>query len=377
MRAVFIFCIAASSAVAQPPMTDVVVAQAEMRELPSTVTLVATVEPWTRSLVGSETAGLVVAMHVRQGDVVKKGDILLELDTKLLELDIAEAQARVDAAKALVKRWAFELSWMRDLRGEDKAGQIEFYRTEAEFGVAEQSARERQAIVDRLKTDLEKSRIRAPFDGFVVMRHTEVGEWLERGGNVVEIIDLTRVLVRVDVHERSIPFIRKGDTARVRVEALQDVFEGRIRHIIRQADPAARTFPVEIEIDNHENQLAAGMFARATVTAGEAESVVAVPKDAIYVQDGIEYVGMVFPGERGMTGMLKAVTTGKDVADWIAITSKNVAPGMNVVVRGNERMMPFPAPVRVVDEFGTPVETPKAEPPSGGSRGGPPARRSR
>lgn len=346
-------------------MADVVVAKAAMRELPNTATLVGTVEPWTRSLVGTEVAGKVTKMYVRQGDRVQKGDVLVELDTSMLELQLAEAEARLMAIEAQVKRWEFETEWVRDLNGDNYAGKLDIYKTEAELAVAKQTVRERQATIDQIKTDLAKSRIVAPFDGFIVARHTEVGEWLERGGSVVEIVDLSKVLVSVDVHERAMPFIKEGDTAKVNVEALKHIFEGKIRHIIRQADPAARTFPVEIEINNADNQLAAGMFARATVTAGPTTSVVAIPKDAIFVMDGVEYIGMIFPDQRGgMNGLLKPVTTGKDINDWIAVTSNNVGPGMDIVIRGNERLMPFPSPVRVVDEFGTPVNT---APPNGGS----------
>ncbi len=356
MRSIFAFFLAASVLLAQP-RNDVVLTQVAMRDLPGTATLVGTVEPRTRSLVGTEIAGIVVAMQVRQGDRVTKGDVLVELDTRKLELQLSEANARVEAAKAQVKRWTFEMQWVRDLHGDNQAGRMELYRTEADLAVAEQSVRERQSIVDQLQTDLAKSRIVAPFDGFVVARHTEVGEWLDRGGGVVEIVDLSTVLVRIDVHERAIPFVRQGDSARVHVGALDRIFEGTIRHVIRQADPAARTFPVEIEVDNSGNELAAGMFVRATVTAGSSESVVAVPKDAIFVMGGVEYVGLVMPGQHGGTnGFLKPVTTGKDINDWIAITSNNLTAGMDVVIRGNERLLPFPAPVRVVDEFGTPIE---------------------
>jgi multidrug efflux pump subunit AcrA (membrane-fusion protein) len=112
------------------------------------------------------------------------------------------------------------------------------------------------------------------------------------------------------------------------------------------------------------------MFARATVPAGPDQQVVAVPDDAIVERDGITYIAVVMPGQRGgMMGMLMAVTVGSDVADWVAITSGNVQPGMPVITRGTERMLPFPSPVQIVDERGTPIANPAGGPPRGSREG--------
>ena len=172
----------------------------------------------------------------------------------------------------------------------------------------------------------------------------------------MELIDLSSVLVRIDVPESVLPYLSQGDAARVKIDALKRSFVGSVKHIIRQADERARTFPVEIEIDNSERLLASGMFARATVPAGPASRIPAVPKDAIVERDGIPGVAMVMPAEHGgMVGMLISVSVGADVGDWVAVTSGNVPPGTKVITRGNENIFPFPTPVVIVDEKGTPV----------------------
>jgi hypothetical protein len=86
---------------------------------------------------------------------------------------------------------------------------------------------------------------------------------------------------------------------------------------------------------------------------------VAVPKDAVVEFNGAPHVAMVMPNpnprEGGFVAVRVPVTTGADVDDWIAITSGNVYPGMELVVRGTERIMPFPTKVELVDEFGRPA----------------------
>jgi len=366
--------VSAALVAAQPPTADVIVDQAHTRPVPNTITLVGTVEPLTRSLVGSEMAGIVDQMPVRQGDRVQKGDLLVKLNSDTIRYQLAEARATLKANEARLQRWEFEMERLKRLYGDNQANQKELYDAEAERDWAKYSVEAQRAIVGRLETDLAKTAITAPFTGYIVARHTEVGQWLERGGDVVEIVNLEQVLVRVDVPEDAIAFAHEGDHASVKIDALDRVFDGTVRHVIRQADPQARTFPVEIVVDNPERDrtgivkrlLAAGMFARANVIAGPDVESVTIPKDALVIREGTAYVGVVVPAQKGETNaLLTPVTFGGDVGDWIAITSGNIQPGTTIVTRGNERLFPFPTTVRIVDDAGTPVAHQAKEPSAG------------
>jgi len=407
------------SAFAQMPTTRVVVVEAQMRELPATVTLVGTVGAVVRSRVGSEVAGIVINMPVRQGDRVELGQLLCKLNDDVLSHQLAEAKARLGAlkarheellagtreetlarlkalvaeAEAIRQRWGFEKERVLRLYADAEAGsQKEVYDTQAEFLAARQrenAARaaydeavagprpeviaraayevaEQQAAVQRLESELSKTEIRAPFAGYVVNRVVEVGEWVGCGDEVVELADLSTVLVRVDVPEAAVAYCKVGEPARVKVDALQRTFQGVIKHRIPLADEVARTFPVEVELDNADQMLAAGMFARVTVPAGPRRQAVAVPKDAVVERRGTHYVAMVAPGERGtLMGIPMPVTIGSDIGGWVAITSPNVRPGMRLAVRGNELIL-FPQPVEIVDEMGSPVKR-QETPPEGRS----------
>ena len=400
----------ASTAMAQRGPASVITAKAEMRSLPTTTTLVGSVQPLTVTILGTEVAGLVSEMPARQGDRVEKGALICKLNDDILALQLNQEQARLrslearleellngtrkeeldrlrseyDALSAVADRWEFELERVMRLEGEDFANQREYQDALAEKVSAEKQAQaakaaldegvagprkeviaqarhavaEQAAVVERVKTEIGKTEIRAPFTGYVVTRFAEVGSWLAVGGNVVELADLSSVLVRIDVPEQAIPFSEIGARAVVLIDALDERFEGAIKHIIPQADPAARTFPVEIEIPNPDTRLKAGMFARATVVSGPEEQVVAVPKDAISQQMGASFVAIVRPGQGGqMMAIPTPVSVGLDIDDWIAITSGNIPPGTEVVIRGNEMitLMMAPAPVQVVDESGQPV----------------------
>lgn len=366
----------------------VTVAEVEVRPLPASTTLVGTVEPLTRAVIGSEIAGLVVEMPVREGDYVRRGDLLCKLKDATLSLQLAEAQETLKSLQADFRRWKFELERIQNLYGGQDASEKEVYDTQASHDRAQHEIARQRAVIDRLQTEIDKTRILAPFSGFIVRRDAELGEWVQTGGNVVELSDLSEVLVEINVPEKSIPYVHEGDPASVKIEALNQSFDGRIRHVLLQADPTARTFPVEVAVSNpgyveqngemvprkvierrrgedtgpattkpsdddgNASLLAGGMFARVTVKAGPDAMTPAVPKDAIVTRQGVDYVAMVTPGRE--PGSLMAapmpVTTGLDIGNWIAVTSGNLPPGARVVTKGNENIL-YPSPIRIV-EFG-------------------------
>lgn len=400
--------VSVSRAAAQMPVNRVVLAEAKIVDAPATITVVGTVEPYRFSRVGAEIDGLVIEMPGREGDLIEAGGVIAKLNDDTLLLRLAEEKARLGSVKAVheellagtrqeelarlaalleeavaeYERWSFEMQRIERLYEGRDSNDKEFRDTRASFqaaaarrraaqaahaqGVAgprkETIARaayavaQQQAVVDRVASDLKKTLVRAPFSGFVVDRLTEVGEWIGSGDPVVEMVDLHAVLVRVDVPESAYPFIRVGDEVRVRIDALGKSFAGRVRHIMPRADRNARTFPVKIEVDNADHLLAAGMFARAAVPSGPKMQVVAVPKDAVVERGGRVYVATVVPGREGEpAGVLTPVTLGGDIGDRVAITSGNINAGARVITRGTERVLPFPSPILIVDEFGTPV----------------------
>ncbi|GJM23736.1 MAG: hemolysin secretion protein D [Phycisphaerae bacterium] len=377
-----------------------VTAKVVRQPMQMTLTLVGTVGPKTRSLIGSEVAGLVESMPARQGNLVAKGDLLCKLgqdmlgaelesaqaklkslESQLLELqngtraeDLTRIKANLDSAAARADRWSFELDRIRRLKGVDFANQREYQDALAEHLAAvgvQQAAQaeydkavagpraevlaqathevsQQRAIVKRATLDFEKARIRAPYDGFVVARHAEVGNWLQVGGPVVELANTSSVLVRVDAPESVVPFAKIGAKVAVQIDALKKRYEGHIKHVIPQADEAARTFPVEVEVANPDYELKSGMFARVTVPAGEERMATVVRKDALIESDGSIFVAMVVDAEKGKMAIPVPVTLGADRGDMITITSNNLPPDATVVVYGNERLT-YPQPVVPVE----------------------------
>ena len=183
----------------------------------------------------------------------------------------------------------------------------------------------------RLERDLSKTRTRAPFDGFVVSKSTEVGEWIDAGGAVCEMVALNTVKIRADVPESAVIFARAGARASVHVDALGSSIEARISRVIPKAAEDARTFPLEVDLANQDHTLLAGMFAWVHVPSGPAGKRLMVPKDAIVARGLDKQVFVVRVDPRGgEMAVPMAVTTGIEIESEIEVG----APGLKAGDKG-------------------------------------------
>ena len=345
------------------PVQVLTAAVAELA-LPEVMSVVGTIEPMRRSVVASEVSGLVDSLPVRQGDDLAQGQVLCTLDRTSRRLEHRQAQATLDAlteriaeAQALFDNWEREKQRIDRLREQAVASDKEYRDiatgyitarsrlTQAKLDVVAQ-----QALVDRLADALAKTTIKAPFSGTVVALRTEVGQWLGEGSPVLEMIDLSAVLVRVDAPANVLPHVMVGQPCVVTVDALGRQFTGKIKHIIRQADPQARTLPIEVELVNDKGHLAAGMFARAEIASGPTRPQLIVSRDAVCQRGTMRMVYVVrsLGGAGALAEPLPCVLVGEHEAG-VAIQAAGLKPGQQVVVRGNEQfLMGPPGPVPVI-----------------------------
>jgi len=401
MRRWYVFLLwAGVSAAQQMPPAPVVVTPIVEREVGAWRSFVGTVEPSRLSTVGGEVEGVVVEYLAREGDRVEQGQPLAKLRTRLLELrltaerstlelrehalaelqngsrpeEIDEARARLGRAQIAVEVNDWKLARAKKLQKTNVISETELYDArlaarqasddlraeEAAFKLVEAGPRKeriaqalaqtkvQEARVAQLEDALERHTICAPFDGYVVAEHTEVGQWLAKGAAVAAIAALDEVDVRVPVVEDYVRGVKLGMEVDVTIDALPGQrLRGRLNAIVPQADTRARTFPVKIRVKNPRGEsgvlIKAGMFARIHVPVGQKRLALVVPKDAL-VLGGAQPVLFVV---RDGAARPVPVTTGIAVDSLIQVEGE-VAAGDLVVVRGNERLQPNQK-VRVVE----------------------------
>ena len=317
-----------------PPPTPVVVSPVLQRQVRESVVLVGTATPRVRSLFASEVEGLVEELYVDEGDAVKEGQVLAKLGSSALKIQLEVARAARNEARERYLQAKAELERSVKLRRSKSIPEKKFLDDRFEAMAWEKRVRQREAQISRLRDQLAKKTIIAPFSGFVAKKHTEVGQWVEQGGGIVTLIDLGYVHVVVQVPERYVDKIRVGDRASVSLDALGNKrFSGKIIAIIPEGDREARTFPVKVKIKNKNFRIKSGMLSHVTFSLGKPYPALLVPKDALVTRDNQKFVFMV------QSDIVKLVRLDvKGYHEGMAEVSGELKPGLLVVIRGNERL---------------------------------------
>jgi RND family efflux transporter MFP subunit len=311
--------------------------EVQNHEIRRSIRLPGSVEARTASVVATEVAGYVVAVDVQEGDRVRKGHALARLRTIWFELQLQEADGRLKEARARLELAESKLRRARELFADEVISQDELDDAFSENTAWQGRVDQTTAEIARLKFALDRCTIRAPFDGAVVAKRMDLGQWIEQGGPVFEMVELGSLEVRVEVPERLFTQLRSGAEAEVAIESLADLkVTGRIDGIIPRADPRARSFPIKVRITNPEGRIGVGMLAQVSLAAGEIYSAVVVPKDAVVRQGNQE---VVFRIDGNETVEPVPVSSGQALGEWVVVDGP-LSSGDRVVTRGNERLFP-------------------------------------
>ena len=330
------------------------------------VQLLGTAAPVRTSVVASEAEGTLVQLLVDEGDHVRAGQVLARLRRTTIEQQLAAAVAAKRETQARLVRAEADFERLATLLERQAVS-----RREYEQAVADRDALRRgiEAEAARLRDLLDRTEVRAPFAGEVAAVHTEVGEWVGRGGEIATLVDLSRVEVQVQVAERYIGAVRPGFEVLVRFDALPGrEFTGRVAAVVPQALAQARTFPVLVRVDNADGAVRSGTAARVLAQLGSPVPALLVSKDGIVRRNdqvlvfrvAVEPAGAGGAAGEGSRGRIEQVPVllGPARGGWYVAYGK-LAAGDLIVVRGNERV--FPGQQVVVAAVRRPA-TPAADP---------------
>ncbi len=215
-----------------------------------------------------EVSGRIASINFRDGQPVKRGQVLVALDAALNEAEVAQARAELELARNNLKRT------------EDLARKS-FVSSSAQ----EQAAANVEVLAARLKlaeARLAKMRVVAPFDGVVGIRRVSVGDYVKDGADLVNIEDIAQLKVDFRLPERHFAQLKVGQTVEVVADALPGSrYRGTIDAINPRIDASGRSLEVRARLANTDGRLRPGMFARVRVIVGERQSALMVPEEAI------------------------------------------------------------------------------------------------
>ena len=317
--------------------TPVKVEKVIKRTVNPTITLIGTVEPSMKSTVASEVEGLVVDFSVRLGQRLKKGQVLAGLKKTPFSLALKQAQASLAEANENYQNALSELRSTEALFKRKTISSREYDAVSHRTNALKQRIMSLEARIEMIDYNLDMCVIRAPFSGFVVAEHTQVGQWLRKGGPVVTMADMDPVLVTVPVPDRYINDIKPGQTVDLEFEFIKKngKMKGSLRNIVPQGNEKARTFPVQVLVDNKRFNILAGMSSRVSFPVGKAYEALLVNKDAFSTSgDGDNHhIFVVRDNEARSVRIKKGQAFGS-----LIVTEGGLSDGEMVVVEGNERL---------------------------------------
>ena len=292
-----------------------------------------------------EVSGRITQLNFKDGERVKKGQLLVQFDDQLQLAQVKQSQAELSIAQANHKR-------NQELVAQNFISKRSVDESAANLEVAQAKLSLSQVTASRLK-------IIAPFDGMTGIRTVNVGDYLKDGGDIVNIEDIAAVFVDFRLPERFQSKVKKGQKAQVDMDALPGrKFTAVIQAIDPLLDTNGRSVGVRACIDNRQNQLRPGMFARVNTVFSEREKAIVVPEEAIVPQAGKQFVIKLLDGADKGTEKETKTTQRVEVKVGIRRPGKveileGLAEGDEVVTAGQQRVQKDGTSVKVV-ELGKP-----------------------
>lgn len=338
-------CLLAAPLLAQPAgpsagaSVPVQVAVVEERLIREVVGITGTVTSPRDASLSPSISGLVTALLVDAGSRVQAGDLLLELDPELAELEWRSATAAVEAASIALDDARRRLEEAQRLAPQQSIAESVVLDIAAE--VEQDRALLQQARADAAyrKALLERHRLRAPFGGIVRSRQTDVGEWVVPGSPVLELVSTEELRIDFPVAEDYLDAI--GPEARVAYRlgnSQSDASAGRVAAVVPVSDPGARTFLLRVEPTEPLASMVPGMSATGELSLDTGRNALVVPRDAIVkYADGRVVAWVLESSSDGDVVRERPVSTGHAFDGMVEVRT-GLQPDARVVVKGNEAL---------------------------------------
>ncbi len=281
--------------------------------------------------VAAEVAGIVEAVKIEDGQRVKAGQPLVELRTDLLAKRLEATRSSHQQVLAELEVAKIEFSRKEKLFEKGSISEQSYDDNRFRARALERRANSLNAEVERIELEIKKALIRAPFDGVVIKRSVDRGEWLAEGKTVAVLARDDVIDVMVEVPESFIRQVRSVGQVRVRIDGAE--LEGSITALIPRGDVATRNFPVKVRAANRQSFIE-GMSASVWLPTAKTQTAFIVSRDALISSAGRM---AVFVLEGSKVRALPVAVIAYEGGD-VGIAAEGLKEGMQVVVKGNERL---------------------------------------
>lgn len=309
----------------QPPPEAVTTIVAQQEQWPATLSAIGTAAAVQGVVVSADLPGIVERIAFESGGWVREGDVLVVLDTRQEQAQLAAALAESNLARVNLDR-------RQGLVAQGAISGADYDRAAAEQKLTE-------ARVDEIRATIARKTIRAPFSGVLGIRQVNLGQYLSAGDPVVPLQSLDPIYVNFGVPQQDAGQVRIGSTVRITAGDLPgSEFTGRVTAINSVVDEATRNIQVQATLANRASRLRPGMFVQVELSMGGSRPVIALPASAInyapYGDSVFVVADLQDPNGRTYRGVRQQFVKVEGArGDQVAVIS-GVNPGDEVVTSG-------------------------------------------
>jgi RND family efflux transporter MFP subunit len=295
------------------------------------------IEAREKIVITPELGGKIAKIYVDEGERVRKGDILAELDTRTIRLQLQQAEAGLAVAKANTNDAQRNMERMERLRKENAVSEQQYEKVKLAFESAEAQLKQAEAALDLAEHNLDISIMKAPFNGVVASKNAEVGDIINpmmgggfstASGGVLTLVDFSSVKIHIQVSHEDVVRIKKGQKANLTVKAFPEkVFSGKVRVVNMAADPVSKKFDVEVQVQNTGLLLRPNIFGEVVLEVSTHEDALVIPQNAV-VEGSYVFVA---EGDRAVK---KKITIGLQNTSLLEVV-QGLDEGESVIVEGN------------------------------------------
>ena len=308
------------------PPTTVSSVQVKQEDWPPIFSSIGTISAVQGATVSAELAGTVAEIKFENGGIAKKGDVLVLLDASSEEAQLKSSEADLDLARS-------DLARARDLAARNVV-------SKAELDAADSKFKQKEGVVNNMRSMIAKKEVLAPFDGQLGIRQVNVGQMITAGQQVVSLQALDPLYVDFALPQQDLPKLSPGLEVRVHTDVVAGrEFPGKLTALNSAVDPVTRNVTLQATIENKDHALRPGMFAKIDVLLPDKQKTLIVPGTAIsYAPYGdsvfvIEKKKDEKTGQESQVLRQQFVRVGEARGDFVSIT-KGLESGQQIVSTG-------------------------------------------
>ena len=293
------------------------------------------------SKIASEVKGKIIEI-LDVGEQVKKGDVIARIENTKYQLSYNEIKSEIEPIESLLIYYTSETERLKKLAGNNNAAKNELEKIQA-------NKNESIAKINLIKSKLETARdlldrtiIRAPFDGITVNRFKSIGEIVDPNDEIIRLVDIDNLEIKSHIQKKSLPYVNIGDALEIKIDSSSMM--GVVNKLIPVGDNISRLYEIRVQFSNKIWPV--GTAVKVACPIKQKQNVLVVPRDALVIRQSGIAIYRINTQDRAE---LIPVQTGISNTKYIQVIG-DVSIGDEIVIRGNERLRPGQA-VKIINNL--------------------------